>query len=102
MKKEASTDLVDMNCNPICLGDIVEMFGTRYEVVYGWGAFGLQREDGDMLDWEQINEKVKYPDFCNNDHFVSLWELAWGFDCEDNMLDMVTVISKAKGEINYD
>ncbi len=97
MEKGTPTDLVDMDCRPIRLGDIVEMFGTRYEVVYGWGAFGLQREDGDTLDWEKIKKKVKYPDFCLNDHFVSLWELAWNFDCEDNMLDVVKRLGDSCG-----
>lgn len=95
MEKGTPTDLVDMDCRPIRLGDIVEMFATRYEVVYGWGAFGLQREDGDTLDWEQITGEVEYPDFCHNDHFVSLWELAWNFDCEDNMLDVVKRLGDA-------
>jgi hypothetical protein len=98
MEKGTPTGLEDMNCKPIRMGDIVEMFGTRYEVVYGWGAFGLQREDGDMLDWERIKEKVKYPDFCHNDHFVSLWELAWNFDCEDNVLDVVKRLSDSQTE----
>lgn len=98
MEKGTPTGLMDTNCKSIRMGDIVKMFDTRYEVVYGWGAFGLQREDGDMLDWEQIKEKVKYPYFCSNDHFVSLWELAWNFDCEDNMLDVVKRLSDSQTE----
>ena len=103
MEKGTPTDLVDMDCRPIRLGDIVEMFGTRYEVVYGWGAFGLQREDGDILDWDQIAAEVRrmtisgYPEFCHNDHFVSLWELAWSFESEDNVLNVVKRLGDSCG-----
>ncbi len=95
MKKGTPTGLMDTNCKSIRMGDIVKMFGTRYEVVYESGAFGLQREDGDTLDWEQITEETKYPDFCLNDHFVSLWELAWNFDCEEDILDVVKRLGDA-------
>lgn len=44
-----------------------------------------------------IPEETKYPDFCLNDHFVSLWELAWNFDCEDNMLDVVKRLGDSFG-----
>lgn len=97
MEKGTATGLEDMNYRSIRMGDIVEMFGTRYEVVYESGAFGLQREDGDTLDWDRITEETKYPDFCLNDHFVSLWELAWNFDCVENVLDVVKRLGDSCG-----
>lgn len=98
MEKGTPTGLMDTNCKPIRMGDIVKMFGTTYEVIYERGAFGLVRQDGEMLAWEQITEEVEYPYFCRNDHFVSLWELAWNFDCEDNMLDVVKRLSDSQTE----
>lgn len=92
MKKGMPTGLYDSDFSEIRMGDIVKMFGTRYEVVYESGAFGLKREDGDMLDWDRITEEIKYPDFCLNDHFVSLWELVWNFDGLDDVLYMVTKV----------
>lgn len=96
MEKGTSAGLSDAECSEIRMGDIVEMFGTTYEVVYESGAFGLVRLDGDCLDWERITEEVEYPDFCRNDNFVSLWELVWNFNCDEDQLYMLKRVGGAE------
>lgn len=93
MKKGSPTGLYDSEFSKICMGDIVEMFGTTYKMVYAYGAFGLVRQDGDYLDWDMFEEKAEkathVSNFCRNDHFVSLWELVWNSDELDDVLYMV-------------
>ena len=38
MKKGSPTGFYDSEFSKICMGDIVEMFGTTYKVVYAYGA----------------------------------------------------------------
>lgn len=101
MEKGTLTGLEDICFQAIRMGDIVDMFGTAFEVVYERGAFGLVRQDGEVLDWERICDGAyqlsgTYPDFCHNDHFVSLWELAWNFNCEEDRLYMLKRLGDAE------
>lgn len=106
MEKGTATGLEDMNYRSIRMGDIVEMLGTRYEVVYERGAFGLVREDGEMLDWDQLDNAVfevlndDRTYFCRNDHFVSLWELSWNFGDEPDWMPCLMRVEMWKERSN--
>lgn len=74
------------------LGDKVRFItGDVGEVVYECGAYGIAF---DSIDYDKIQQVMdSYPhccgnDFmgCGNDNFISLWELYWNFNCEEDVL----------------
>lgn len=89
------TGLVDKYGKKIFTGDIIrycdedcyyypedctEFFG---EVVKECGAFGIGTQNELPLELEN---------WCNNDKFVSLWEIYWNLNCCDGELPMIEVI----------
>ena len=77
--------------------DIVDVWGKRFEVVKECGTFGIVSEN--TIDYELFKKKIKEytgcdntPCFCYNDNFISLWELYWNYNEEENNLFCVEVI----------
>lgn len=88
--------------NEICLGDKVSLVtGDTGEVVFECGTYGIAILEG--IDYEKVQlEMDKKYCCCGNryygcysDNFISLWELYWNFNCEENSLYPVTRISES-------
>lgn len=81
------TGLCDKNGVKISEDDIVEYNDGFYyfkgKVVFECGAFGIACEDVIPLDLEYA---------CNNDNFISLWELIWNSESLDSEYVGVEVI----------
>lgn len=91
------TGLRDKNSKLIWENDIVELFGHRGVIKYACGSFGIAYRKN--IDWEEIQsnimrvtgcEKILYA--CENDNFISLWEIYWNFNDEDDSVNTVEVI----------
>ena len=96
----AYCDMTDINDRPICEHDIVKFFGFVGEVLYQHGCFGIAFRD--TIDWDYIAQQILHITGCNNslyacqnDNFVSLWEIYWNFNESENKLTTVQVIGNA-------
>lgn len=85
--------MFDGNCYPFVLGDKVELInGQRGEIVFECGAFGVAIPN--FINYEKLQIEMDKLDVCCNnsyhgcfnDNFISLWELYWNFNCEDDIL----------------
>ena len=54
-----------------------------------------------MIDWDDIEKHIKeqvgnYNSLyaCLNDNFISFWEIAWNFECEEDFIHVVEVVSR--------
>lgn len=103
LKMPYGTGLYYEDGNEICLGDKVSLItGDTGEIVFECGAYGIGVL-GD-IDYEKIQSKMDKNDWCCgnryhgccNDNFISLWELYWNFNCEENFLNSINLITDNK------
>ena len=87
------TGLTDKNGVNIFEGDIVDLFGMKGKVVQECGAFGIGFLK--TIDYDLLESKIPFnnsANFCFNDNFISLWEVFWNYEQDDNPLYEVDVI----------
>lgn len=99
IERQKETGLFDVNYNKICVGDRVEFFGKIGDVCFTSGTYGIGFEE--IIDWEQIEKEIPIVTGCDNrlyacenDNFISFWEIVWNFNCDDDYCEMVKIITE--------
>lgn len=77
--------------------DIVDFLGHKGTVVFECGSFGIAYKT--PIDWNGIEANIKSITGCDNrlyacenDNYISLWEIYWNFNDEDDSVNTVEVI----------
>lgn len=92
------TGVYDTELTKIFEGDIVKFLRYVGKIVFEEGCFGIAISCNDAFDWDYIDEEMKeyagtnQITACFNDQFISLWEILWNFDCDQNICNVVEVI----------
>lgn len=92
------TGLTDKSGKNIFEGDIVALHDYIIgEIVFECGTFGIGACK--PFDYGCLENKIasttgcyNSPNFCYNDNFISLWELYWNYNQDENILEVVEII----------
>lgn len=91
------TGLKDKNRKLIWENDVVDFLGHKGTIKFECGSLGIEYQKN--IDWEEIQanimrvtgcENTLYA--CENDNYISLWEIYWNFNDEDDSVSTVEVI----------
>ena len=86
----------DTELMPVYEDDIVRFLSYVGTVIFDRGCFGIAING--MIDWDHVAEEMEEYAGTNplsavrNDNFISLWEILWNFNCDENVCNVIEVI----------
>lgn len=99
MKTVTDIGIYDYDGELLEIGDKVKIInGQVGEIVYECGAFGVAIEG--CIDYEGIQKAMNEDEWCcgnkydgvMNDNFISLWELYWNSNSDDDVCRFVELL----------